>query len=185
MSVTAHARLLLATSLTTSSARPSRPFDDMPAAPRVEGPAASDFASELKGPTDDGGVLHCLEVAHSSSRSGRQLRMMATIAFCSSRASFNIECARRAKVRSATTVLVVSVSQEACTRRFAAVLSIAASFWPRNLARIGSGAAMTRLKTCCWALVEALIAERRAAHSTDERASFTSGSPRLAQEQTS
>ena len=45
----------------------------------------------------------------------------------------------------------VSVSHEACTRRFAAVLSIAASFWPRNLTRIGSGAAMTRLKTCCWA----------------------------------
>jgi hypothetical protein len=39
--------------------------------------------------------------------------MMTTIAFCSSRASFNIACARRAKVRSATTVLVVSVSQEA------------------------------------------------------------------------
>ena len=93
--------------------------------------------------------------------------MMATIAFCSSRASFSIACARRAKVRSATTVLVVSMSQEACTRRFAAVLSIAASFWPRNRARMGSGAAMTRLKTCCWASVEALIAERRAAKSTD------------------
>lgn len=93
--------------------------------------------------------------------------MMATIAFCSSRASFSIACARRAKVRSATTVLVVSVSQEACTRRFAAVLSIAASFWPRNLSRMGSGAAMTRLKTCCWASVEALIAERRAAKSTE------------------
>ncbi|NYI81171.1 hypothetical protein BJ988_005879 [Nocardioides panzhihuensis] len=104
---------------------------------------------------------------NSSSRSGRQLRMMATIAFCNSRASFNIACARRAKVRSATTVLVVSVSQEACTRRFAAVLSIAASFWPRNLTRMGSGAAMTRLKTCCWASVEALIAKRRAANSTD------------------
>ena len=48
---------------------------------------------------------------NSSSRSGRQLRMMATIAFCSSRASFSIACARRAKVRSATTVLVVSMSQ--------------------------------------------------------------------------
>ena len=65
---------------------------------------------------------------NSSSRSGRQLRMMATIAFCSSRASFNIACARRAKVRSATTVLVVSTSHDECTRRFAAVLSIAASF---------------------------------------------------------
>src|SRR6478672_5420833 len=32
---------------------------------------------------------------------------------------------------------------------------------------MGSGAAMTRLKTCCWASVEALIAERRAANSTD------------------
>lgn len=93
--------------------------------------------------------------------------MMATIAFCSSRASFSIACARRAKVRSATTVLVVSVSQEACTRRLAAVLSIAASFWPRNLTRMDSGDAMTRLKTCCWASVEALIAERRAAKSTD------------------
>ncbi len=69
---------------------------------------------------------------NSSSRSGRQLRMMATIAFCSSRASFSIACARRAKVRSATTVLVVSVSQQVCTRRFAAVVSMAASFWPRN-----------------------------------------------------
>ena len=55
--------------------------------------------------------------------------MMATIAFCRlTRASFNIARARRAKVRSATTVLVVSVSQEACTLRFAAVLSKAASF---------------------------------------------------------
>ena len=54
--------------------------------------------------------------------------MMARIAFWSSRASFNIACARRAKVRNATTVLVVSVSHEACTRRLAAVLSIAASF---------------------------------------------------------
>ena len=54
--------------------------------------------------------------------------MMATIAFCSSRASFSIACARRAKVRSATTVLAVSMSQDACTRRLAAVLSIAASF---------------------------------------------------------
>jgi hypothetical protein len=44
------------------------------------------------------------------------------------RASFNIACARRAKVRSATTVLAVSMSQDACTRRLAAVLSIAASF---------------------------------------------------------
>ena len=74
--------------------------------------------------------------------------MMATIAFCSSRASFSIACARRAKVRNATTVLAVSMSQQACTRRFAAVVSIAASFWPRHRARIGSGAAMTRLKTC-------------------------------------
>jgi type IV secretory pathway TraG/TraD family ATPase VirD4 len=49
-------------------------------------------------------------------------------AFWSSRASFNIACARRAKVRSATTVLAVSMSQDACTRRLAAVLSIAASF---------------------------------------------------------
>ena len=49
---------------------------------------------------------------NSSSRSGRQLRMMATIAFCSSRASFSIACARRAKVRSATTVLAVSTSRE-------------------------------------------------------------------------
>src|SRR3954470_16281756 len=32
---------------------------------------------------------------------------------------------------------------------------------------MGSGAAITRLKTCCWASVEALIAERRAAKSTD------------------
>src|SRR5436189_2178303 len=32
---------------------------------------------------------------------------------------------------------------------------------------MGSGAAMTRLNTCCWASVEALIAERRAARSTD------------------
>lgn len=94
--------------------------------------------------------------------------MIATIAFCSSRASFSIACARQANISSsATTVLVVSVSQEACTRRFAAVLSIAASFWPRNLARMGSGAAITRLNTCCWASVEALIAERRAAKSTD------------------
>jgi len=93
--------------------------------------------------------------------------MIATIAFCSSRASFNIACARRAKVRSATTVAVVSVSQEACTRRFAAVLSIAASLCPRNRARMASGAAITRLKTCCWASVEALTAERRAANSTD------------------
>ena len=36
---------------------------------------------------------------------------MATIAFCSSRASLSIACARRAKVRSATTVWVVLVSQ--------------------------------------------------------------------------
>ena len=41
------------------------------------------------------------------------------------------------------------------------------SFWPRNRTRMGSGAAITRLKTCCWASVEALIAERRAAKSTD------------------
>lgn len=75
--------------------------------------------------------------------------MMATIAFCSSRASFSIACARRAKVRSATTVLVVSTSHDERTSRFAAVLSIAASFWPRKRARMGSGAAMTRLKTCC------------------------------------
>jgi hypothetical protein len=80
---------------------------------------------------------------NSSSGSGREDRTMIRIAFCSSRASFSIACARRAKVRSATTVLVVSVSQEACTRRFAAVLSIAASFWPRNLTRMDSGAAMT------------------------------------------
>ena len=59
---------------------------------------------------------------------GRQLRMMTTIAFCSSRASLSIACARRAKVRSATTVLVVSTSHDGCTRRLAAVLSIAASF---------------------------------------------------------
>jgi hypothetical protein len=104
---------------------------------------------------------------NSSSRSGRQPRMMAIMAFCSSRASFNIVCARRAKVRSATTVVVVSTSHDEWTRRFAAVFSIAASFWPRNLTRMGSGAAMTRLKTCCWASVEALIAERRAAKSTD------------------
>jgi hypothetical protein len=65
---------------------------------------------------------------NSSSRSGRQLRMMARIAFCSSRASFSIECARRAKVRSATTVLVVSTSHDGCNLRLAAVLSIAASF---------------------------------------------------------
>jgi hypothetical protein len=32
---------------------------------------------------------------------------------------------------------------------------------------MGSGAAITRLKTCCWASVEALTAERRAANSTD------------------
>ncbi len=32
---------------------------------------------------------------------------------------------------------------------------------------MGSGAAITRLKTCCWASVEALIAERREARSTD------------------
>src|SRR4051795_10503345 len=32
---------------------------------------------------------------------------------------------------------------------------------------MGSGAAITRLKTCSWASVEALIAERRAANSTD------------------
>ena len=50
--------------------------------------------------------------------------------------------------RNATTVLVVSMSQPARTRSLAAVLSIAATFWPRNRARIGSGAAMTRLKTC-------------------------------------
>ena len=104
---------------------------------------------------------------NSSSSSGRQLRMMATIAFCSSRASFSIACARRAKVRNATTVLVVSTSHDERTRRLAAVLSMAASFWARNRARMGSGAAMTRLKTCCWASVEALIAERRAAKSTD------------------
>jgi hypothetical protein len=54
--------------------------------------------------------------------------MMATIAFCSSRASFNIACARRANERSAATVLAVSMSQDECTRRFAAVLSIAARF---------------------------------------------------------
>ena len=54
--------------------------------------------------------------------------MMATIAFWSSLASFDIACARRAKVRSATTVLAVSMSQDERTRRFAAVLSIAASF---------------------------------------------------------
>src|SRR5687767_6177672 len=101
--------------------------------------------------------------------------MMATIAFCSSRASLSIAWARRAKVRSATTVLVVSVSQEACTRRFAAVLSIAASFWPRNLTRMGSGAAMTRLKTCCWASVEALIAERRASQEHRQCLAFAAG----------
>ena len=65
---------------------------------------------------------------NSSSRSGRQPRMMTTTAFCSSRASFSIACARRAKVRSATTVLVVSTSHDECTRRLAALLSIAASF---------------------------------------------------------
>jgi hypothetical protein len=70
--------------------------------------------------------------------------MTATIAFCRSRASFNIACARRAKVRNATTVLAVSTSQAACTRSLAAVLSIAASFWPRKRARMGSGAAITR-----------------------------------------
>ena len=70
--------------------------------------------------------------------------MMVTIAFWCARASFNSACTRRAKVRSATTVLVVSVSQDECTRRCAAVLSIAASFWPRNRARMGSGAAITR-----------------------------------------
>src|SRR3954453_5772579 len=32
---------------------------------------------------------------------------------------------------------------------------------------MGSGAAITRLKTCCWASVEALTAERRAANITD------------------
>jgi hypothetical protein len=54
--------------------------------------------------------------------------MMLTIAFWCARASLNNACTRRANARSATTVLVVSVSQEACTRRFAAVVSIAASF---------------------------------------------------------
>jgi len=49
---------------------------------------------------------------NSSSRSGRQSRMIARIAFCSSRASFNIACARRASVRSATTVPVVSTSHD-------------------------------------------------------------------------
>ena len=33
--------------------------------------------------------------------------------------------------------------------------------------------AMTRLKTCCWASVDALIAERRAAKSTDREPTFT------------
>jgi hypothetical protein len=36
--------------------------------------------------------------------------MMAMIAFCSSRASLGIACARRANARNATTVLVVSTS---------------------------------------------------------------------------
>jgi hypothetical protein len=101
--------------------------------------------------------------------------MMATMAFCSSGASFSIACARRAKVRSATTVMVLSVSQKACTRRFAAVLSIAASFWPRNLTRMGSGAGMTRLKTCCWASVETLIAERASSQEYRQCLAFAPG----------
>src|SRR6478752_7264326 len=44
---------------------------------------------------------------------------------------------------------------------------MAASFWPRNRTRIGSGAATTRLNSCSCASVEALTAERRAVSSTD------------------
>ncbi len=94
-------------------------------------------------------------------------RTIATIALRCSAASWVSTRKRRAKDRNASTVVLVSTSQDDCTRRPAAVASIPGSFCPRNLTRMGSGAAITRLNTCCWASVAACTAERRAASSTE------------------
>jgi hypothetical protein len=97
----------------------------------------------------------------------RQERTMATIASWCSTASIVNARKRRARDRNARTVVVVSTSQEECTRMLAAVASMPGSFCPRNRARTGSGAAITRLNICCCASVAASTAERRAASSTD------------------
>ncbi|MEO7943359.1 MAG: hypothetical protein ABIR34_08160 [Marmoricola sp.] len=98
---------------------------------------------------------------------GRRERTIAKIALRCSSASLVSARKRRAKDRNASTVVVVSTSQEECTRRLAAVGSIPGSFRPRNRARMGSGAAMTRLNTWSWASVAAWTAELRAANSTE------------------
>ena len=85
-----------------------------------------------------------------SSRPGRQERTIATIALRCSAASWVSTRKRRAKDRNASTVVLVSTSQDDCTRRPAAVASIPASLadgtshgWVRR--------AIARLNTCCWA----------------------------------
>lgn len=75
---------------------------------------------------------------------------------------------RRARESSAiTVVVVVSTSQEEQRRRLAEVASMLGSFWPGNRARMGSGAAITRLNAWSWGSVAAWTAERRAASSTE------------------
>jgi hypothetical protein len=79
---------------------------------------------------------------------GRHDRTMARIAFSCSAASRVSARTRRARNRNASTVVVVSTSRQDCTRMCAAVASMTGSVCPRNRARRGSGAAMTRLNTC-------------------------------------
>lgn len=122
-----------------------------------------------------------------SSRSGRMDRTMRRISFSCPAASAVRSRTRRASVRSTVTVVVVSRSHDACSRIFAAVRSMAGSFIPRNFARTGSGAAMTRLNTCRCASVDDVTAERRAAKSTDSacRSPAARGVPNWARERAS
>ena len=82
--------------------------------------------------------------------SAQVVRMMATIVFCNSRAS-SASRGRDGQGPQRHHGAGRLGVPGGVHSQFAAVLSIAASFWPRNPARMGSSAATTRLKTSCWA----------------------------------
>ena len=99
----------------------------------------------------------------SWSRSGRQERTIARMAFSCSAASASRKRTRRARSRSTVSAVMTSTSPPAAVGRSrAAVVIMARVVWPRKRARTGSGAVMTSACSCRWASAAASTAARRA-----------------------